>query len=45
MKYLWLIFPAISGAMMAHMGYSWLSVEYWIVTMCSGIPTAVAMEK
>ena len=26
MKYLWLIFPAISGTMMGHMGYSWFSV-------------------
>lgn len=45
MKYLWLIFPAITGAIMDHMGHSWVSVEYWVVIMCSVIPTAVAMEK
>ena len=45
MKYLWLIFPAITGAMLAHMGYSWISVEGFVLTMCCVIPTVKAMEK
>lgn len=45
MKYLWLIFPVITGAMMDHIGYDFFTWQYWIVAMCSVIPTTVAMEK
>lgn len=45
MKYLWLIFPAISGAMMAHIGYDLLTWQYWVVAMCCATPTVKAMGK
>ncbi len=44
MKYLWLIFPAIAGGYLAHMGINATQLDFWVLMLCSSIPSAAAMN-